>query len=386
MFNGINNANILTDKGFIKGNIGIADGKITSLGNHQAMHPLTIDELVYIIPGFIDMHVHGVQGFDVMDGTVHAINTIGLYLTKEGTTSFLPTTMTQSNKAIKKALQAIDEAASLNTYSGAEILGIHLEGPFINAQAAGAQPANYVQTPSVKVFDDFNKTSNNRIKIVTLAPELDEHLTLTKHLNQLNIIPSIGHTKAAYQDVLNAIKAGAKSITHCYNAMTPLHHRDIGALGAALYHKDLHAELILDLIHVNKEAATILMNAKNCHHLSLITDSMRAKNLGDGTYDLGGQTATVKGLKATLKDGTLAGSVLPMIEAFKNVVHVLNYSLEEASRLASLNPAIQLGIDDKKGSLSVGKDADLVLLDKDLTILATICKGQVVYRRDNHEN
>lgn len=375
----LKNVSVVTNEGIIKTDIVIENDKIVSLKPNSELKGFLFDEEVTVVPGFIDQHIHGVNGADTMDATIEALENMASTLPKEGTTSFLPTTMTQSDEAIKKALQNVKKFMKNNNINGAEVIGIHLEGPFINEKASGAQPRDYIVNPSVEKFKEYQEISENIIKIVTVAPEVEGGLELIKYLNEQKIIASIGHTKATYDEALQAIKHGASMVTHCYNAMTPIHHRDLGVVGAVYLHDKLHAEIIVDGVHVHEKAVYLLYKNKGVNHITLVTDSLRAKWLPDGEYDLGGQMVKVVNNQARLEDGTLAGSTLKMIDAFKNSIKFLNLSLLDAVKMASTNPARNLGISDRKGSIEIGKDADLLVLDKNYDIIMTVARGKIVY-------
>jgi N-acetylglucosamine-6-phosphate deacetylase len=382
MIQGFKNVQVLTPQGMIKTNLHIKDGKIEALESHSSFDGMSFDEEVTIIPGFIDQHIHGVNEADTMDGTEEALLTIAKSLAAEGTTSFLPTTMTQSVEAITKALENIASVAKQD-YDGAEIIGVHLEGPYINKAACGAQPSHHIVNPTINQFESYHEASGGMIKLVTLAPEVDGGQEFIQHLKSKGIVASIGHTIANYESVVEAIKNGASQVTHCFNAMTGLHHREVGVVGATLLHDELKAEAIVDGVHVHERAVSLLYKNKGKEKMLLVTDSMRAKGLPDGDYDLGGQNVHVNEGIARLEGGTLAGSTLSMIDAVRNSMKFLNISLEEAVYMASTTPAINLGVVDRKGSIEVGKDADLVVLDKNHRIVMTICKGKIVYRRGN---
>jgi N-acetylglucosamine-6-phosphate deacetylase len=379
--NGFKNVKILMPSGISKGNLEIMDGKIKSFPNHHDFTGIEFNEEVFIVPGFIDEHIHGVNNKDAMDGTIESLVIMAKGLAKEGTTSFLPTTMTQSVENIKKALQNIKNYIDQENTEGAEVLGIHLEGPYLNKGACGAQPEGYIVDPTIEEFKEYQRISGNNIKLVTIAPEIKGGLELIKYCHDQGIVASLGHTLATYPEVLAAIKQGATSVTHCYNAMTGLHHREVGVVGATLLHDELNAELIADGIHVSEQAIKLLYKNKGKDNMTLVTDSLRAKGLEDGIYDLGGQNVTVKDNTARLSDGTLAGSTLFMNKAVKNIVEFLNIGLEDAVLMASTNPAKKLGVYDRKGSIELGKDADLVVLNKDYDVMMTVCKGHIVYQK-----
>ncbi|MBO4594193.1 MAG: amidohydrolase family protein, partial [Clostridia bacterium] len=228
-------------KGIVKTNVGFENGKIAYIGNdNKITEVLSLPEDAVIVPGFIDEHIHGAAGSDAMDGTTEALSTIANAIASEGTTGFLATTMTQSPENIKKAMRAVKDYKEENRADGAAVLGIHLEGPFISVKHVGAQPIEYVQTPSVKTFKEYNKESGNSIKLVTLAPEVEGADELVSYLKENGIVASIGHTDATYADVKAAIESGATNITHTYNAQKALHHREIGTVGSAFLFDELN--------------------------------------------------------------------------------------------------------------------------------------------------
>lgn len=359
----------------------IFDENIQSIGgNAESADVISLPENATVFPGFIDEHIHGAGGADAMDGTLSALKTIAETIAGEGTTTFLATTMTQSRENILAAMKAVKEYREAALETGARLLGVHLEGPFIAAAHKGAQPLEYVAKPNIDVFDEYNAASGNAIKIVTLAPEQEGAQPLVAHLRDLGVVPSIGHTGAKCADIQNAVKAGAKNVTHTYNAQSPLHHREIGTVGSALLYDELNAELIADTIHVSVPAIQLLVKCKPKEKLTLITDAMRAKGLADGESELGGQVVVVKNGEARLKDGTLAGSVLRMNRAVQNLVEKAGVPLLEAVDYATINPAKSLGIDGEAGSIRVGKRADFVVLDDKFDVLYTVRGGKIVYR------
>ena len=314
-----------------------------------------------------------------MVGTVKDISAIANAVAKEGTTAFLVTTMTQSVDNIKNALSAVNEYIGSRLEGGAEVLGVHLEGPFISKKHVGAQPIEYVQAPSVNTFIEYEKASGGNIKIVTLAPEVEGADTLVEYLTERKIVSSIGHTDAKYADILKAKAAGATNVTHTFNAQTPLHHREIGVVGTALLDDELFCELICDTIHVSIPAVKLLVKNKPHDKLVLITDSMRAKHLPDGLSELVGQTVIVKNGEARLENGTLAGSVLKMNVAVKNMVEKIGVDFCTAVDFATANPAKSLGIFSERGSIAVGKRADFAVLDGEFNVLKTIRGGKVIF-------
>lgn len=326
----------------------------------------------YLSPGFIDIHVHGCMGYDTMDEDENAVTEISKGLLETGVTAFLPTTMTMDFSRIYNSLFRIKEAMKNNVY--AQILGCHLEGPFLNKKYKGAQDGKYMMSP------DFNKISSYKdiIKTVTVAPELDGSMEFIKECRRNNIVVSIGHTNATFDEVSAAVKAGASHVTHTFNAMTPLHHRNPGVVGAAMYF-DVTCEMITDNIHLHPAVQKILYNIKGNDRVILVTDAMRACLLKDGEYDLGGQMVNVNGKEARLSDGTIAGSVHTMNNAVKNFIENTGATLSQTVNMASLNPARLLGIENRKGSIEKNKDADFVLLDDNFNVKKTFVNGRMVY-------
>ena len=376
---GFTNTNIYVEgKGIVKTSLEIEKGKIKTIGKFK--DGIELPDNLIVVPGFIDQHIHGANHSDAMYPTEKDILNIATSITQDGVTGFLPTTMTQSVENINKALDNIRKYIEKGVEEGAEVLGIHLEGPFVSVKQKGAQPEEYILECSVDAFKKFEKISGNNIKIVTLAYE-ENGKELTQYLKSKNIVASLGHTSASYDVAAEAVKNGATSFTHCYNAMKGLHHRDAGTLGAAMLHDEAYTELICDLIHVSGPAIKILYKQKPKDKMILVTDSMEAKHLLDGKYQLGGQDVYVKDGAARLESGNLAGSVLKMNDAIRNIKNTLNISLEEAIDFATINPARNLSIDNKKGSIKVGKDADFVIIDKDLNVYETIRAGKTVYKR-----
>lgn len=374
---GFKNTWIVTEKGLEKTSL-TYDEKFVTIGkNEEGLQELP--EEYVVVPGFIDEHVHGAAGSDAMDGTMEDLGKIANALASEGTTAFLATTMTQSPENITKALKAVKAYRELSPESGAEILGVHLEGPFISKDFVGAQPIEYVAKPSVEVFKKYQDASGDCVRIVTLAPEVEGSIELIKYLVSQNIVASIGHTNATYVDVKKAVEAGATNLTHTYNAMKPLHHREVGTVGSGFLFDELNCECICDGIHVSGPAIQLLHKNKPADKMTLITDAMRAKHMPDGVSELGGQVVIVKNGEARLENGTLAGSVLKMNNAVKNVMKFLNLPLEEVVKLASQNPAKNLGVFDQMGSIKEGKRADFVILDKDLNVVQTVRNGKVIY-------
>lgn len=369
-----------TSKDHILGDVLVANGKIIEIASvitrDADVRVDASDRNWILVPGFIDVHIHGSDGFDVMDATPEALNGIASALPREGTTSFLATTITQSDDAICKALQ--NTSLFTANENQAEMLGVHLEGPFISPKRAGAQPIEHIFQSSISLFEKWQNLSGNRIKLVTLAPEMDNALALIKELNATGVIASIGHSDATSKIVHEAVLAGARHVTHLYNQMSPFHHREPGVVGAALLEENLTVELIADLIHSHPGSLELAFRQKNFKNIILITDAMRAKGLAPGTYDLGGQDVQVTNKDARLHDGTLAGSILTMDTAAKNMKASTGCTLAELVAMTSTNAARQLGLSNK-GSIQTGKDADLTIIDENWNVQMTICRGSIAY-------
>lgn len=369
--NGFKNAKTyIRGRGIVRADIGFENGRIVFGGD---ITPVAQTGDCLLVPGFIDSHIHGAGGADTMDGG-DALSIISKALVQEGTTSFLATTMTQSADNIKRALGAVKD-----TEGGARLLGVHLEGPFISDKHIGAQPREFIKKPDIEFFRELQTSSGGMIKIVTLAPEEDGGLV--EYLSSHGVIPSAGHSGATCAQIANAMEKGLSRVTHTFNAQTPLHHREVGVVGAALLCDGLYCEVIADTVHVSVPALKLLIKNKPKDKLVLITDAIRAKGLPDGISELGGQTVYVRDGTARLRDGTLAGSVLKMNEAVKNLVTKCGTDIGYAVDCASYNPAKSLGLDDC-GIIKEGARADFTLLDNNFEVMLTVVGGKTVYIKE----
>ncbi|MBP3392070.1 MAG: N-acetylglucosamine-6-phosphate deacetylase [Clostridia bacterium] len=330
----------------------------------------------YVSPGLIDMHIHGYLGKDVCDGEIDSIRTISKGLLGNGVTGYLPTTMTVDMKVIRKALEvcrALKEESK--TWEGSEILGCHAEGPFISESKKGAQDPKYILKPDAA----FVKEYADIIKTITLAPETDENdfAAIREICKDTDVVVSMGHTSADYDTAMASVNAGVKHVTHLFNAMTPLAHRAPGVVSAAL-NADVSVELIVDTFHVDKSFYDLLWKLKG-RKLCFITDCLPAGGLPYGEYTLGGAKIIYRDIVCRLEDGTVAGSVLHLNHGVWNVYKNSNIPLYECVNCASLNPATAIGVADRKGSLEIGKDADIVITDGDFEVKKTIIKGEIKY-------
>lgn len=328
----------------------------------------------YAIPGLIDIHFHGANGYDFCDGTEEAIKAIADYELKNGITTICPATMTLG---LDKLAEISKAAANYNNHCGAELIGINMEGPFISESKKGAQDSKYIKSPDIDDFRELQNLSEGLYKLVTIAPELDGTMEFIKELKD-EVAISIGHTSANYSVAMKAFENGAKQVTHLYNAMTSFSHREPGIVGAAFDNDNVMVELICDGVHVHPSIIRSTFKTFGEDRIILISDSMRATGLSDGKYELGGQKVQVNGNKATLiNGGAIAGSVTNLMDCFRYAVKEACIPLESVVKASTKNPAKAIDIYDKYGSISNRKYANLILLDKDLNIIKIIYKGKL---------
>ncbi len=326
----------------------------------------------YIMPGFIDIHIHGAGGCDAMDASEEALRTIQKSVVKGGTTSFLATTMTMSTESIVNALQAIEGRLSTQERGdGAEILGCHLEGPFICHEYKGAQNPEYIQKPN----EEWLKPFYPMVKLITMAPEQDENMKHVKKWSEMGIVVSCGHTSATFEQLKEAYRAGARHITHCFNGMRGLHHREPGVVGGALL-LPFTAEMITDGIHFRPELMEMVYKMKGREKVVLITDAIRAAFLNETESELGGQKVFIKDGACRLESGSLAGSIHQMRYALTNMLKYTTAHLTDIVKMLTVNPARLIGVDDRKARLQRGYDADFVLFNNDFELQATYVYGR----------
>lgn len=341
-------------------------------------HALTIDAAgLFMIPGLIDLHFHGCKGADFSDGTVEAIQTLATYEAQAGVTTICPATMTISEEELFKAMEAARNYAGCPEEYGAGFAGIHLEGPFISPEKCGAQPLEYIRPCDDRFFHRLQEASGQQIKIISLAPEMEGAMDFIE-TNKDAIVISLAHSMADYECALEAFSRGARHVTHLYNGMPDFTHRAPGIAGAAFDHNGCRVELICDGIHVHPSVirATFRMFGKD--RILFISDSLRATGLPDGTYTLGGQDVFVTHGKAVLKNGTIAGSVSTLMDCLRYAVLEARIPFSDALWCATVNPAKELGIFDKCGSIRPGKCADFILLDKTMKIHAVYRNGRKI--------
>ncbi len=371
------NGKIILPDSIVEGRALLFDEKIIGLSETVPEGAEIIDAKGrYVAPGLVDIHIHGYLGEDTSDGSVEGIRKMAEGIAKNGVTAWLPTTMTVSYDDLRRAFNAVRTLMDKkNNPKGAQIMGVHAEGPFINPSKKGAQAVEYIRPADAP----FLIENSDVIRIVTIAPEMPGALDCIREVTQkTNILVSMGHTAANYETAKAGIEAGVRHATHLFNAMTPLNHRDPGVVGASLADDRVSTELIADTFHISPDLFGLVAKVKG-DNLILITDCTRAGGLADGEYTLGGQPIFVKGIECRLADGTIAGSVLKLNNAVRNMREHTNLPLEQIVRMASINAAKCIGLDKTKGSLEAGKDADIILADENFAVSETIIAGETVW-------
>lgn len=368
----IKNASVFSEEGgFVQRDIIIENGVFAKQGGQEVIDAKGL----YALPGFIDIHFHGCKGHDFCDATVEAIEAMASYEAKVGVTGICPAMMTLPEETLKKVCES---AASYKDAPGrASLVGINMEGPFFNEKKKGAQNAAYLRKPDAQMFLRLQKASGGLIKLLDLAPELEGAMEVIEQLKD-QVVISLAHTTADYDTALKAYQKGASHATHLYNAMPPFSHREPGVIGAAFDTPNCEVELITDGIHVHPSVVRATFQLFGQERIILISDSMMAVGLEEGKYSLGGQEVTVKGNKATLQDGTIAGSATNLADCIRVCVKDMGIDLWTAVKCATVNPAKSIGIYDRFGSITEGKSADLVLWDENLCTKMVICRGTVV--------
>jgi N-acetylglucosamine-6-phosphate deacetylase len=363
----------------------VRDGRIEDLGQGEPVVAHSADQTIdagglHLLPGFIDVHVHGAMDHDTMDARPEALQQMAEFYAQHGVTGFLATTWTDSRSRIDAALSTIKQCIGPQP-NGATLLGAHMEGPYLNPARSGAQNTEFVRTAIQEEALDF--LDSGVIRLISLAPEYEEHSWLVQEAVRRGITVSAAHTNATYQETCRAIKLGLSHSTHTFNAMTGLHHRNPGVVGAVMASPDVACELIADNIHVHPAVMKILWQAKKPDKLMLVTDAVRVAGLSVGEYMLDSRKIYVDENSVRLADGTLAGSILTMDVALQHFLAATGEKLETAWQVSSLNAAQSIGLDDHKGKLDRGYDADVILVDEELTVHLTIAQGTIVYRRNS---
>lgn len=358
----------------------IFDEKIEKIVDAKDINPADYEIIdadgKFVSPGLVDMHIHGYLGADVSDGDADGVKKMAEGIIKNGVTAWCPTTMTVSKAEIEAAFDAVRAVKNSGEYYGARILGVNSEGPFINAAKKGAQAEEHILKPDA----DFIKKHSDIVKLFTVAPEVDGALECIERVSkETDVLISMGHTNASYEEAVAGIEKGVRHTTHLFNAMTALSHRSPGVVGAALSDDGVSTELIADTFHVSKGLFGLLAKIKG-DKLCLITDCIRAGGMPDGDYTLGGQPVHKEGIQCLMPDGTIAGSVLNLNDAVRNLYENSDLELYEAVARASLSPAKALGVDDEIGSIEVGKRADIVIADDKFNVSMTILGGEIRYK------
>lgn len=362
---------------FIEGQIEIEGNKIKAIYKYDEKKADKDYGDNWIVPGFIDVHCHGGIAFDTNDAVPQGLKDWAKHLLQEGITSFCPTTVTHSKETLTNALKNV-AAVKKEGYDGAEIIGVHFEGPYLNVKNKGAQPEEYIVKASVEEFKEYQKAADGLIKIVTMACELDPNFELTQYLRSQNVNVSLGHTAATYNEALLSVANGANCITHTFNGMLPMHHREPGVPGAAMNLKNTYAEIICDGNHVNFPVVRALVNAKGPDWCIMVDDALCAKGCKPGKYFLGGNELEVaqNGSCYLVGKNTLAGGTYKLNDGLQNLIEKVLLPVDTAINMITLNPARYLGIDDHKGRICASYDADLVVLDKEFEVVQTYYGGK----------
>lgn len=363
---------------FVPASIDIQDGKIAAILPYGSKDPDDDYGTKRIVPGFIDIHCHGAFEFDTNDADDAGLRYWAEHIVGEGVTGFLPTTITQSKEVLTNAVANVANVMESN-YEGAEILGIHFEGPYLDMKYKGAQPEQYIVKPTIEEFQHYQKAARGHIKLVTMATETDEDFALTRYLDENGVVVSIGHSAATYEQALMAYANGASSMTHVYNGMTPFNHRANGLVGAAYRFRTMYGEIICDACHSTPAALNNYFMSKGPDYAIMISDALMAKGTPVGSrYLFGGNEIVIypDGSAHLVEAGNLAGSTLQLNKGLKILVEDAMVPFNYALNSCTINPARCIHVDDRKGSIRAGKDADLVVLDDNYDVLQTYCRGQ----------
>lgn len=373
----ITGGKVITGEEILQGkSVIIHEGKIADITSHIPGGIGTIDaEGCFVSPGFMDIHIHGIGGHDTMDGSYETIDSMSKHLASHGVTSFLPTTVTDDIEVTKKAVHSVKESM-IKGVSGAKPLGVHLEGPFLSVNAKGAHNEVFLKEPSIDLLSYLCDGDFSTVKRITIAPELNNAEGFIKFIVGQGIIASLGHSDGTYEDTMRAIELGVTHSTHLYNAMKGFNHREPGVVGA-IFDSRINTEIIADGIHVHFAAIRTAIAIKGYKSCALITDALRPCCLGDGVFNFGGLEVHVIKDEARLKNGKLAGSTLTLDKAVRNIIHNTNLCIPEAVSMASSVPARICNVDDAKGYIKAGYDADIAIFDKDINVQTTIIGGKI---------
>ncbi|TJY44573.1 N-acetylglucosamine-6-phosphate deacetylase [Cohnella pontilimi] len=368
---------MVTEHGIVdNGCLRIENGRIAEIGENLPVvssgEEILDGKGQLLIPGMIDVHIHGASGYDMMDGTLRSIEAVSETCAATGCTSFLATSVSSTLEDLLRMIENVKRTAGREP--GAFIAGIHAEGPYLNVKRKGMQNEKFLLHPDLYEMEKVIEAAGSLLKMVTVAPELPGGMELVRFLREHGIIVAVAHSDATYEEAMEAFRLGATHMTHCFNGMRPIHHRDPGLIVAAFEQPDVSLQAIVDHVHLHPAIVRLMHRIKGADGMVLITDALQAMGLGDGEYEFGGHHVTVSAGVAQLKDGTLASSTVTMNEALRNTVQ-LGIPLEDAVRMASTTPADLLGIP-HKGKIAVGADADLVLLDEQFQVIRTFLRGK----------
>lgn len=369
----LKNARVVLPDREVEADVLVADGRVAAIGD--ALDGAEQIDLAgtTLLPGFIDVHIHGAVGVDVMEATADGLREVSVYLASQGVTSWLPTLVPGSDENYASVAAVVAEC--LHDREGARVLGLHYEGPFVNTAQCGALHTEYFKTYSDPKDLDALPVPENAVHMITMAPEVVGGVKLVRELKRRGWVISIGHTRAALQVLDEACEAGARHMTHFMNAMAPLHHRSPGPIAWGLSRDDVTVDVIADGIHLDPFMLRLLLKLKGAPGISLISDAIAAAGKGDGDYEIWGETINVKNRRTANAAGSIAGSVISMLDAVR-LLHSLSVSYVELARMASSNPARLLGVDHDCGSIELGKRADLVALDRDANVKLTLIGGR----------
>ncbi|WP_461615394.1 N-acetylglucosamine-6-phosphate deacetylase [Clostridium sp. Marseille-QA1073] len=378
----IKNIRLITPNSVEKGyGVVFNEGKIIDIDLEENINLELISKVIngdgkFLSPGFIDIHNHGNTGHDIMDSTEETLDRIGEFHIKNGITSYLGTIITSSYDNIITSIKNITDYKNKKTLS--QLLGIHLEGPFFSILRKGAQPEKYIKEPDIEIVKDFVELAKNKLKMVSIAPEFNGAIEIISYLKEKNITIAMAHSNATFNEAKRGINHGVTVATHLFNGMREFNHREPGIIGAALTDDRVYCELIYDRIHLHDETVKIALKTKGVDKIILVSDAMRAAGFEDGEYELGGQKVIVNNGAARLENGGLAGSTLNLKDAVYNMVSMLNIPIQDAVRMASLSPGEAIGVSKHKGSIEIGKDADMLLFDDDINISSVFIAGNCV--------
>ena len=378
----LKNGRIVLKNKLVNGSISIFDGKIEKIfESNFDLDEKDFDEIIdlnqkYLGPAFVDVHTHGADGADAMDVSEEALRKISRYLAKEGTANFLATTLTSTKEILKNVLGIVAKLQDKDI-DGANIFGVHMEGPYFSVEYKGAQNEKYMKPAGIKELDEYLSVKEGLVKLFSISPHNQENLEAIKYLSDRGVVASVGHSAAKYEDVIKAVNYGLTHATHTYNAMKGFTHREPGVVGAVFNSDEIMAEIIFDKFHVHPEAVRTLIKIKGVDKVVCVTDSMSATGLPEGKYKLGELDVNVKDGQARLAmNDALAGSVLRMDGAFRNLIE-LGYSITDVFKMTSTNAAKEFKLN--SGEIKVGKDADIVIMDKDYHVCMTFVKGKVKF-------